>query len=343
MPVGESAKPNLLDRLRARFPWFDHIMRAYYRFDERNGGFFAAGLTYYTTFALFPMLMVGFAAAGILLTRQPRLRDMLDERILASVSHDLGEQLVQLINRAIESRGSVGVIGLATAAWAGLNWMSNLRAALTQMWWDERIMPQGFVRTKISDLFAMISTFVVIVLTLVLSALGKAAPMTALLRWLHVPDFSHVDLILRPVSTVMSILISWLLFTLVIARLPRESVSLRDSARAGVMAAIGFEMFKQGGSIYLHKVLASPAGVTFGPVLGLMMFSYVTSYLVLFAAAWAATAKNDRAAVELETRPASVSADTLGESTPAKTSRPVATAVLLAAIGALTVSRFLRR
>ena len=59
--MNEPAKPGVLDRLRARFGWFDHIMRAYQRFDECNGGFFAAGLTYYTIFALFPVLMVGFA------------------------------------------------------------------------------------------------------------------------------------------------------------------------------------------------------------------------------------------------------------------------------------------
>ena len=41
------------------------------------------------------------------------------------------------------------------------------------------------------------------------------------------------------------------------------------------------------------SVLRSPAGATFGPVLGLMVFAYVTGYLVLFAAAWAATASTD--------------------------------------------------
>ncbi|OOK67583.1 virulence factor BrkB family protein [Mycobacterium kansasii] len=59
--------------------------------------------------------------------------------------------------------------------------------------------------------------------------------------------------------------------------------------RAGLIAAVGFELFKQVGSIYLRTVLRSPAGATFGPVLGLMVFAYVTAYLVLFSTAWAAT------------------------------------------------------
>ena len=71
--MSEPAKPGILDRLRARFGWFDHVMRAYERFDERKGDFFAAGLTYYTIFALFPLLMVGFAAVGFVLSRRPEL------------------------------------------------------------------------------------------------------------------------------------------------------------------------------------------------------------------------------------------------------------------------------
>lgn len=75
-----------------------------------------------------------------------------------------------------------------------------------------------------------------------------------------------------------------------IGRLPREPVGLVTAARAGLMAAVGFELFKQVGAIYLQIVLRSPAGAVFGPVLGLMVFAFVTAWLILFATAWAATA-----------------------------------------------------
>ena len=56
-----------------------------------------------------------------------------------------------------------------------------------------------------------------------------------------------------------------------------------------MIAAIGFEVFKLVASIYLKAVLRSPAGATFGPVLGLMVFAYITARLLLLATAWAAT------------------------------------------------------
>ena len=55
------------------------------------------------------------------------------------------------------------------------------------------------------------------------------------------------------------------------------------------MAAVAFEIFKQVGSIYLRAVVTGPAGATFGPVVGLMVFAYITARLILFATAWAAT------------------------------------------------------
>src|SRR6478735_5925902 len=51
-------KPGVLDRLRAKFGWFDRVMRAQQRYNDRKGDFYAAGITYFTVFALFPLLMV---------------------------------------------------------------------------------------------------------------------------------------------------------------------------------------------------------------------------------------------------------------------------------------------
>ena len=282
-------KPGFLDRMRARMPWFDHVMRAQDRYASSKGDFYAAGITYFTIFALFPLLMVGFAVGGFVLASRPDLIVEIEDQIRANVSGDLGQQLVELMESAIESRATVGIIGLATAAWAGLGWMNNLREALSQMWGLYRDELPGFVKTKLSDLTALVSLFLASVLTLSLTALGNTGVIEDILLWLGFPDSTALTVVLRVASIVISILVSWLLFTYVIARLPRESVSFRSSMRAGLIAAVAFEVFKLVASIYLKSVLTGPAGATFGPVLGLMVFAYITARLVLFSTAWAAT------------------------------------------------------
>jgi membrane protein len=290
----DEAKPGIIDRLRARYGWFDHVMRAQDRYQESKGNFFAAGITYFTVFALFPLLMLGFSIAGFVLSRQPDVLAGIQDRIRQTVSGSFGQQLVELMNTAIESRTSLGIIGLATAAWAGLGWMANLREALSAMW-EQHGEPGNFIGTKVSDLLALLSAFVAIVVTVALTALGDRGLIARVLAWLGVEGIPGLGVGLRVVSMFVALGISWLLFTWMIARLPREKVTFRSSVRAGLLAAIGFEVFKQVASLYLKSVLTGPAGATFGPVLGLMVFAYITARLILFSTAWAATSTDNLA------------------------------------------------
>ena len=316
-------------------------MRANDRFEESKGNFFAAGLTYYTIFALFPVLMVAFSVGGFLLSRRPDVLTGIDNKVRAAVPGALGQQVVELMNSAIDARASVGAIGLATAAWVGLNWMTNLRVALSEMW-RQGEGSRGYIRTKFSDLAAIVSSFVAILATLALSALADAAPMGKVLGWMGIHNAPVLDGILRAVSMLVSVLLSWLVFSWMIARLPREPVSFASSVRAALLAAIGFELFKLVASIYLKSVLRSPAGATFGPVLGLMVFAYITARLLLFATAWAATsAENLTAAPAGPPEPAVIT--TRVELNQDLNVRQALTAAAVGAIGALGLSRLVRR
>jgi len=227
---------------------------------------------------MFPLLMIGFSAVGFVLAGQQGLLGRIDARVKAAVPGDYASLVTSLMDSAIASRASVGVIGLATALWVGLSWMTNLRTALSEMWRNTAHKPSpatGFVRRKLSDLAALVAAFVAVLLSIGLTALADPV--------LRLPGA------LRAGSLALSVAVAWLLFTWVIAKLPREPVGVRAAAWAGLLAAVGFEAVKQLASIYLRAVLHSPAGAVFGPVLGLMVFAYVIARLVLFATAWAAS------------------------------------------------------
>lgn len=339
--MNEQEKPGILGRIRARYGWFDHVMRAQERYTDCQGNFYAAGITYFTIFALFPLLMVGFSAGGFLLVGRPDLLEQIEDQIRHTVSGDLGQQLITLMDSAIASRGTVGVIGLATAVWAGLGWMANLREALSQMW-EQRNGESGFVGSKLSDLVALVSAFLAMVVTIALTALGDPELMRKALHWLGIYDDAAVGGGLRVISLLVSMFISWLLFTWIISRLPREPVTFRSSVRAGLLAAVGFEIFKQVASIYLQSVLNGPAGATFGPVLGLMVFAYVTARLILFATAWAATTRESLAAAPVQP-PDPAQIITRVQVREGVGTRGMLAAAAAGAVGALGLSRLLRR
>jgi membrane protein len=141
---------------------------------------------------------------------------------------------------------------------------------------------------------------------------------------------------------LVSFLLSWLVFGWMIARLPRYPVPVVSSIRAALLAAIGFELFKMAGTIYLKSVLHSPAGATFGPVLGLMVFAYVTARLLLFATAWAATSTDSPHPPPAEP-PEPITITPRVQVTEGFTTRALVTAAVVGAVGALGLSRLIRR
>jgi len=231
--------------------------------------------------ALFPLVMVGFSAAAFVLAGHPELLTQLQESITNGVPGSMGTTINDLITNSLKSRGAVGVIGLVGALYAGLGWMANLREALTQQW-DQQNDRGSFLKTKLADLAALVGLGAALVVSLALSAVGGGGSKFIL-------DKLGLDR-LPGAFIVTAVPATWAVFIWVIARLPRERVSGRSAVRAALLAAVGFEVFKQLGVFYLQKVTAGPAGATFGPIIGILVFFFITSRLLLFATAWAATA-----------------------------------------------------
>ncbi len=140
-----------LERRRAAWPWLDHVVRAAGRYQDNRGDYFAAGITYFSVFALFPLLMVAFAIGGFVLVRDPALLDSIEDAVTEAMPGDLGVQINELIDSAVAARATVGVFGLLVAAYSGLGWMANVREALTEMW-EQQHPRSGFVATKLHDL-----------------------------------------------------------------------------------------------------------------------------------------------------------------------------------------------
>ncbi|RRQ24946.1 inner membrane protein YhjD [Rhodococcus sp. Eu-32] len=280
----------ILAERRAKWPWFDHTVRAASRYQSQKGDYYAAGMTYFSVLALFPLLMVAFAVAGFVLVGHPEWLDEIRKQITDNIPGSLGDTVNSLVDTAIESRTSVGIIGLLGALYAGLGWVANLRAALTAMW-ESTHEQGGFLSTKLRDFAALLGLGLASAVSLGLSALNGSGVMRGILELVNLDNAPGVGVFLRIVSVVLAIVASWLVFTWVISRLPREPVPFRSALKGGLLAAVGFEIFKQIAAIYLASVTSGPAGVVFGPIIGLLVFVFTTSRFILFATAFAATTR----------------------------------------------------
>ncbi|WP_067843280.1 inner membrane protein YhjD [Nocardia lijiangensis] len=291
MQAIDNVKATIERRVQAR-PWLDHLIRAGGRYQRQRGDHYAAGITYFTVLSLFPLLMVAFAVAGFVLAGNQQLFQELQDKVVENMPGELGTQLNSLIDQAVRSRSTVGVLGLLAGLYTGLGWMANLRAALTEQW-EQKVEEGNWFRTKLSDLGALVGLGLAFVASLGLSSLASSNLGAQLLARFGLDDLPGARLLLTLLSIVFALLASWAVFAWIIARLPREPVTLASAAKAALLAALAFEVFKFVASIYLQIVLRSPAGAAFGSIIGLMVFSYITYRIILFATAWAATASEN--------------------------------------------------
>ena len=116
---------------------------------------------------LVPVLMVAFAIAGFILSRQPELLDTMRQTIIDAVPGDLGDTLAKAMDSAVRSRSTVGVVGLLFAALTGINWMSGARQAMTAIWGGN--VDRNPVLSKVFDLgqFVLLGLWFVVALVMV--------------------------------------------------------------------------------------------------------------------------------------------------------------------------------
>lgn len=284
-------KESFLTRQRRQRPWLDHLVRSGGAYTERYGNHYAAAITYFSVLSLIPLLMIAFAIAGFVVAGNESLMAEMKSGIAEAVPSGLGETINKIIDKAVESRGTVGILGLLAALYSGLGWMSNLRDALTAQWGQEN-KPRPFISSSIKDLLALLGLGLALAVSFGLSAAGSGLGEW-LLGLVGLEDDAWALFLLRLATIVLSLAANWLVFLWVIARLPREKVSLRSAVKGAAAAAVGFEVLKQVFTLYLATVIASPAGQLFGTFIGLLLFANFVSRFLLFITAWTATAKEN--------------------------------------------------
>lgn len=290
----DEAPPSRIEQLRRRHEWLDRLVRAAARYQNQYGDYYAAAVTYFSVLALVPLLMVGFAVASFVLSGNHALLAQLQGSVAGAVQDpSLARMANGVIQNAMNSAGAVGVIGLLGALYSGLGWMTNLREALSAQWTQE---PTNltFLRRTVSDLLCLFGLGLAMILSFGLSIFGSILGSTV---YALAPFLGVLSQIL---GVVVSIGATWLVFMWVLAGLPRRPVTVRTAMWGALFAAVGFEILKRVGVIYFRSLSGSPTGVAFGPVLGLLVFAYLTSRFILFVAAWTASAPENEALMPVE-------------------------------------------
>ncbi|MDI6099787.1 YihY/virulence factor BrkB family protein [Actinoplanes sp. NEAU-A12] len=264
--------------VRYRSPYFDHLCRAILRYESVQGGRLAAAIAYYGFFAVFALLLIGYSVFGFLLTNNVEL--------LALVRDFLRHNLPFLdIQAILESKGSVGIVGLVGLTFTGIGWVESIRSS-QRLIWQLREQP-GYIGVRQAvDLLVLVGLLLLLALTQ-MAVYG----LERLLHWLAGDDFSTT---LSVVSWVLTLGVNMFLATALLAAVPRLRMTARRMAPPVLQVAIGLMLLNTIGKSFVEIVQRNPAYGLVGSAVGALVYLYVFNQLLLFGASWAATSPHGR-------------------------------------------------
>ncbi|MEO6885722.1 MAG: YhjD/YihY/BrkB family envelope integrity protein [Jatrophihabitantaceae bacterium] len=280
--------------LKDRRPSVGHIVQAWGRMQANNGNQYAAAITYFSFLALFPLLLLGVAITGFVLSAHPVAQQSMFTHITANVPGTLGTTLSTSIKTAIKARTGVGLVGLAGVLLTGLGWIGNLRAAVEAMW-GRLAVKRNFFVGKAMNLLVLAGLGGGLVASLGLTVAGTALT-DQILRWLSLDEVWGAHALVQVLGLLLAIVGDVIIFNWLLVRLPGVDVPRRIGLRGAVFAAVGFEVLKVVGTYTIAKTAGSPTAGPFAGVVAVLIWIQLVARLMLFCAAWMAVLTHERAA-----------------------------------------------
>lgn len=274
----------------------DHAKRAIGRYSERKSSMLAAATTYFAFLSFFPILALAFASVGLVSHVYPDARDSLEVALRELLPGLIGDGPRQLSLSDIRSAsGAAAGFGLVTVLYSGIGWIAGMRGALGAVFGTPEPEPADGAVAKVRrlatgavrDALALVGIGAVLLVCVGVSGAvsgrsGRILDGLGLDR-----DFTWL---LSGVSIAVGLLAGVALFLAMFGLLATPALSWRALGAGATVGAIGFEILTQGSRLLLASTAHQPAFQAFGIALILLVWIYYTQRLVLFAAAWAATA-----------------------------------------------------
>ncbi|OFS20217.1 YhjD/YihY/BrkB family envelope integrity protein [Corynebacterium sp. HMSC04H06] len=282
-------EPGAVDKLRDKSRIVERTMRMQERYSAEGGNQFAAGITYYSVLAMFPILMLAMAAVAAVLANRPDLFEQVQDQITNAVDGDLGDTLNEVLQTAVDQRGAMFGIGGITALWSGLGWMNNLRVGISAMWRIDATEGGNFVVKKLNDLIGLIGLLLAFAVAFGVTAAGTSGLTQKVFEWVGIESFPGMNFVLFATGLVVGLIANFLVIWWLVVVLPRTKVPTKSGLQGALLGAIAFEVIKQLSTVIMSSATGSPAGAVFGPVIVLMIVMYLIWRVVLYVSAWTAT------------------------------------------------------
>lgn len=245
----------------------------------------AAALSYYTTFALAPLIILVTVIAGVIFD-QAAVRN----QILAEVAVNIGADAANLIRDVIDQMSRPQdslistVVSIAALLFGAIGVFGQLQGALDRIWDVEaHAMPQGVKGLVINNLLSLGMVLVVgflllvsLVISTILSALGSQLNQL----------FPGAETVVSLANFLISFAVIALLFALIYRLLPHTGIAWGDVLGGAALTALLFTLGKTLLSLYLSRSGTASIYGAAGSLVVLLLWIYYAAQILLLGGAF---------------------------------------------------------
>lgn len=257
-----------IDAYQRRHSWLAFPLAVHKRFSEDRGKHYAASISYYAFFSIFPLALAFVAVLGVLLRGRPGLREDL-------INSAIGQFPVignQITDQSLTGSGWTLALGLVAAIWAGLGVVYAAQDAMDTMWDVPEGKRPNFVTRRIRAL-PMLGV-------VAFGPVAGSAIAGIVTQFDELPGLTRIATAGGTLAVnAVSLVVGFSLLT--VAKLPWRT--LLPGAIAGAAALLVVQV---GGAWYLQRVVADAGDTygTFATVIGLLTWLALHARITLYAA-----------------------------------------------------------
>lgn len=252
-----------IDRWRARFRWLDWILTVNERFGAVGGGALAASIALAGFLSLFPLLLVAIAVVGFLSAGDTTFTEDLVDSL--NLEGRAAEVVRDALSTASESRQAATVVGVLGLLWSGLGLIGALQQACNAAW---QTTGRGILDKAVSLAW--------------LAGAGTLFLATAALG----PLLGQVPVGVGVLVVLVGAALNVALFTWTYSFLGNQHVPARAHVPGAVLMAIGLEVLKVVGGVYVPRMVSSSSALygSLGVVFAILAWLLIYARLMVYGA-----------------------------------------------------------
>ncbi len=246
----------------------------------------AAGIAYYVLFSIFPLAILLVSISGLLLTDDQLRANVVDEifRSLPLSEAEGRDNLESAVDGIATGLSAIGLISVVGLVWSAMAMMGAIRHALDTAWDVTRRRP--LVRAKLVDATLVLGVGLLIAVSVGATMfLQVARVVSADVSDALGPVGAGASALFDVVALLVPLLISFATFAALYTYVPSVPTRFRHVWPGALLAAVLFELLKNGFAVYLRYFGNYDAIYgSLGAVVIFLFFVYLSALALLIGA-----------------------------------------------------------